>query len=115
IHQEFALFQQVTQQGSWTPQVSILYNAALSVTILPAIISTVSSIDGVSIFKIVYPLLFSLVPMILYRTYRKIMSPGAAFLSVFVFISYPTSYIELTQLGRQMIAELIMILLLWLQ
>lgn len=114
-HQEFALFQQVAQQGSWQPQVSILYNAALSVTILPTMMTTVSSLDGVLIFKIVYPLLFSMVPMILYKIYRRIMVPEAAFLSVFVFVSYPGTYGDMSQLGRQMLAELIMILLLWVQ
>jgi uncharacterized membrane protein len=56
-----------------------------------------------------------MVPMILYRVFRKIIGPEAAFLSVFVFLSYPSTYVELTQLEREMIAELIMVLLLWLQ
>lgn len=114
-HQEFALFQQAAQQGGWQPEVSILYNSALSVTILPLIISSVSSLDGILVFKIVYPFLFSMVPMLLYQLYRKIMNPEAAFLSVFVVLSYQATYTEITQLGRQMIAELIMVLLLWLQ
>src|SRR5208282_4249488 len=97
------------------PQVSMLYNAALTVTILPLIISTVTSLNGITIFKVVYPVLFSIVPLILYRIYRKIMSPGPAFLAVFLFLIFPATYSELTALYREMIAELIMALLLWIQ
>ncbi len=112
---EYALFQQVAQQGVWHPQVSMLYNAALTVTILPLIISTVTSLNGITIFKVVYPVLFSIVPLILYRIYRKIMSPAPAFLAVFLFLVFPATYSELTALYREMIAELIMVLLLWIQ
>ena len=114
IHQEFALFQQVLQQGVWHSDISLLYNSALSVTILPSIISILSSLDGTLVFKIIFPFLFSIVPVILYKIYRNILTPKAALVSVFVFLSYPSSYGEITQLGRQMIAELIMVLLLWL-
>ncbi|MGA8903379.1 MAG: DUF2206 domain-containing protein, partial [Candidatus Bathyarchaeia archaeon] len=112
---EFALAQQVAQQGAWLPNVNILYTAALSVTILPAIISSVTSLDLTLIFKIVYPFIFSVAPMLLYRIYRKIVSPEAAFVSVFVFLSYTSTYVELMQLNREMIAELILVVLLWVQ
>jgi uncharacterized membrane protein len=111
---EFALFQQVERSGVWNPQFNLLYNAALSVSILPSIISTVSSISGTLVFKIIYPAIYSTVPMILYKIYRRLLSPKAAFLSAFVFLAYPTSYVEITQLGREMIAEMLVVLLIWL-
>ncbi len=113
IAQEFALFQQVVQVGTWNPGSGLLYNSALSVTILPVVIGAVSSIDGTVVFKIVFPAMFSIVPMMLYKIYRNMMSPRAAFLSVFVFLIYPTTYTEIASLGRQMIAEVIIVLLFW--
>ena len=112
---EFALAQQVAQQGVWVPNVNILYNAALSVTILPVIISSVTSLDLTLIFKVVYPLIFSVAPMLLYRIYRKFMSPEGAFVSVFVFLSFTSTYVELMQLNREMIAELVLVVLMWVQ
>jgi uncharacterized membrane protein len=112
---EFALAQQVAQQGVWLPNVNVLYNAALSVTILPVIISSVTSLDLTLIFKIIYPLIFSVAPMLLYRIYRKIISPEGAFVSVFVFLSFTSTYVELMQLNREMIAELVLLVLIWVQ
>jgi len=111
---EFILYLQTAHFGFWQSQTSILYNSALSVTILPLIISKVSSIDGSIVFRIIYPCLFAIVPLVLYKIYRKIMSPTASFISVFVFLSFPATYFEMLSLGRQMIGELIMVLLLWL-
>ena len=110
---EFILYLQTAQVGFWKSQTNILYNSALSVTILPLIISEVSSIKGSVVFKVIYPCLFAIVPLMLYKIYRKIMPPAASFISVFVFLSFPSTYFEMLSLGRQMIAELIMVLLAW--
>src|SRR5208337_4026207 len=48
---ELIVYMQVVQMGFWQSQVSVLYNSALSVTILPLIISEVSSIDGSTVFR----------------------------------------------------------------
>jgi len=88
-----------------TPAQALLnYNAMLSVTILPTIYSNLLNIQGEWIFKIVHLLLFSLVPISLYRTYNQRFGKSVAFLSVFYFILFPTFY-GLTS-RRQMIAEL---------
>ena len=114
IQHEFALFQQVEDSGVWNPQVSSLYNTALSVTILPVIISQVTSLNGTPVFQIIYPCLYAFTPMVLYRVYRKILAPKAAFLSVFGFLFYPSSYLEIAGLAREMVAALIFALLIFL-
>src|SRR5208337_3996579 len=111
MNQEFQLFQQVQQSGVWIPQISLLYNTALSVTVLPTTISLVSALSGTQVFKIIYPALYSTVPVLLYKIYRRFMNPKAAFLSVFAFLAYPASYVEITQLGREMVAETLLVLL----
>ena len=115
IHREFYIFLQVSRDGIWRTGTSFgsQYNSVLSISILPTIISAVSSFDGVSVLKFIFPTLFSVVPVVLYKIYRKILPPEAAFLSVFVFISYPGSYVEIIQLGRQEIGELLLVLLFW--
>jgi len=111
---EYTLYLQTLQVGFWQSQTALLYNSALSVTVLPLIFSKIASIQGSFVFRVIYPCLFAIVPLVLYRIYRKIVSPTAAFISVFVFLSFTSTYFEMLSLGRQMVGELIMILLLWL-
>ena len=113
IHQEYSIFSQVLRNGVWHPTIDLPYNSVLSVSLLPAILSVVSGLDGLLIFRIVFPLLFSTVPLFLYKLYRQFLNPRAAFLSAFLFMSYPTFYVELPALARQQIAEIFLVLVLW--
>jgi uncharacterized membrane protein len=113
VHDEYFRFLAVSKTGIWDVTNFDPYNSVISVTILPAVLSAVSGLDGISIFKFVFPVLYSFAPVILYKVYRKILSPRAAFLSVFLFISYPTFYGEMIQLGRQEIAEILLLVLIW--
>jgi uncharacterized membrane protein len=113
IHQEFFMYLQVARTGFWNPEQGLLYNSALSISILPSIISIVAGFSGLWVFKLIFPFLFSFVPVFLYYLYRKILPQKAAFLSVFLFISYPAFYVTLIQLGRQEIAELLVVVLTW--
>jgi len=89
-----------------------LYNSLLSITILPITLSTITSLTGFQVFKFVFPLLLSIVPTVVYRVYRRFLSSRAAFVATFLFISYPAFYTELIGLGREEIAELMLVLLL---
>jgi len=113
IHQEYNRFLQVSAEGVWQPGIQQNYNAVLSITILPSILSTVTAIDGFQVFKFIFPLLFSLVPLVLYMSYRKLLNAESAFIGVFLFMAYPIYYIELIALARQEVAELLLVLLLW--
>jgi uncharacterized membrane protein len=113
IHEEYRLFLQVSESGHWTPTPSSLYYSIVSISILPAIIEAVSGLNGLVIFKFLLPILFSIVPVVLFKIYRTILSPRNAFLSVFLLMSYPTFYGEMLQLGRQEIAEVLLVILIW--
>ena len=111
IHQEYSIFLKVSTSGVWHAEGNLLYNSALSIGILPSMLSIVSALNGIQIFMVLWPMLFSMVPVILYRIYRKMLPPESAFLSVFLFMSYPSFYDEMVQLARQEIAVLMLILL----
>jgi len=112
VHQEFNLSLQVLRSGMWHPEVEAQYNSVVSITILPAAISLVSHINPIWVFKIVFPALFSLVPMVLYRFYRSVLNPEGSFLAAFLFMSYPTFYLELISLARQEIGTILLALVL---
>ncbi|MHA1267702.1 MAG: DUF2206 domain-containing protein [Candidatus Helarchaeota archaeon] len=87
-------------------------NSMLSVTILPTIYSSLLNMDATLVLKILYPLIFSSVPLALYQLWQKNMGKKRAFVAAFLFMAQNTFYTEILGLNRQMIAELFLVLLL---
>lgn len=115
IHLEYYLSRLTEHASYWSKTIPEEYNAMLSITILPTIYSNLLNIDLTWVFKIMFPMIFSLVPLGLYQIYQKQMGRMAAFLSAFFFTASSTFYsVEMLSLGRQMIAEVFYVLLLYL-
>jgi len=87
-------------------------NAMLSVTILPSIYSSLLNMDATWIFKILFPLIFSLVPLAFYQVWQTYVGRKYAFISTFLLMAQSTFYTEMVGLNRQMVAELFFVLLL---
>lgn len=102
---EYYLANNVINNAFWNPYSFNSINSMLSIIIFAPIISIISGINLTWVFKIIYPLIFSLVPVGLFWIFKKQTSDKIAFLSVFFFMSIFTFYTELNQLGRQEIAE----------
>lgn len=109
-------FMRITQESShWisntidlsTPQMSSL----LSISILPTIYWTLLNLDGIWILKIIYPIIFTFVPLVLYYLYRTWVSEKTAFFASFFVMANNVFFGEMLTLGRQMIAELFFVLL----
>jgi uncharacterized membrane protein len=98
-------------EGSWKSFGKL--NSMLSITILPTIFSSILKIDPVWTFKILFPLIFALVPLSLYQMWLKHFGGRSAFISAFFFMSFGTFYTELLGLNRQMIGELFFVLLIF--
>jgi len=126
VFREYYVFRLTNDAAYWNPVIwnrfiapttsdINTYNAMLSVTILPTIYSQLLNMEGIWIFKIIYPILFSLVPLGLYEIYKKQMRELPAFLSVFFFMASSLFYSrETLSIGRQMVGELFLVLLLYL-
>lgn len=99
------------KNGYWNPASSDRLNAMLSLTVLPTIYSNVLNLEGGWILKIIYPVLFSLVPVGLYQLYKTQMRKEVAFVSIFFFMSNLAFFTEVATLARQMIGELFYVLL----
>jgi len=111
IYAEYHYYQLVASTGFWNAAIPSTVNSCLSITMLAPVYSLVSNIDGVWIFKAIYPLLFALVPLILFHIFSQQMSPKKAFLAAFFFMAVPTFSLEMTALCRQQVAELFLALL----
>ena len=116
---EYFLFKTTENNAHWSSIPPFFWgrgygrtNAMLSVTILPAIYSTLLNINPTWMFKLLFPLIFSLVPVGLYQIWQTYVGEKYALLSALLFMAQSTFYTEMLGLNRQMIAELFFVLLL---
>ncbi len=110
-HEEYYVANLVKTTGIWDPATPMMVNSMLSLTMLAPIISEVASIDLTLVFKVVYPLLFSLVPLGLFHLFRKQSDERMAFLSCFFFIAVSDYYVKMPVLIRQQVATIFLLLL----
>ena len=117
IQIEYTVFSMTQSNGFWN-QVGFfgdLYgkiNGMLSVTVLPTIYSNLLNMDGTWVFQILFPLIFSLVPLGLFESWHPNFGKKSALIATFLFMSQLTFYSEMISLARQMIAELFFVSLL---
>jgi uncharacterized membrane protein len=112
VWEEYYFCKLVLTNSYWDFTIPARFNSMVSVTILPAILSCLLNLDPIQIFKVVYPFIFSLMPLGLYFVYETQTTSRIAFFSTFFFISISSFYTELPQLAKQEIAELFFALML---
>jgi uncharacterized membrane protein len=113
IHIEYYFSNLVNSNAHWNPQLPNTYNSMLSVVMLGPILSQLCGLTLTGVYKIIYPLFYSLIPLGLYQILQRQVSKKISFLSCFFFIAllFTSSSIELLMLARQQIAELFFVLL----
>ncbi len=112
---EYYVYKLVETNSYWDwMRISTPYNTVLSDAILPTVYSSLLSIDGVWIFKVIYPLIYSLVPLGLYHAYRGQVGAKVAFLSAFFFMSFHFFFMSIPCLMRQAMGGFFVILLIML-
>lgn len=112
INVEYFLANQIILNSFWNVNFPSNINSMLSVMILAPLLSNFIKLNLVWIMKIVYPFLFSLLPVGLYYIYYKQTSPKIAFYSAFFFMILFTFHTEMLTVVRQQVAELFLVLML---
>jgi uncharacterized membrane protein len=112
IQKEVYTANAVLTNAQWNAYAPGATNAVLSVTLLAPLISILSGVSVVWIFKAIYPLLFALVPVGLFVVFQKQTSDRVALLAAFFVTFLFTFFTEMPALARQEIAELFLVLLL---
>ena len=87
-HTEYYLFQTTLDNLHW--RVFVMGNAldaCLSISLLPAIYQSILNIPSEFLFKILYPLLYSISPLIIYVLSKKYIKESYAFLASCFFMS----------------------------
>ena len=109
IHHEYQVSNLVITNGIWDSTTSGILNAMLSLTMLAPISSIISDISLTWVFKIIYPSLFAVASLGLYRVFQKQTDDKIAFLSSFFFISVVLFHAGLEVILRQQIGTLFLI------
>ena len=111
IHHEHYLCNLTMWNSHWDPTIPVTINAMLSIVMLAPIFSSICDMSITWVFKIIYPLVFALVPLGLYRVFQMQTNDKIAFLSCFFFMSAGPFYSIMLWVARQQIAELFLVLL----
>jgi uncharacterized membrane protein len=95
VHGEYLVSQLTQDSMQWRPN-NYAYGTALSVAILPVVISQLSGTSEEFFFKVIAQILFALVPLIIFLFLIRYTKPIYAFLSAFFFLSIDLFYLFLT-------------------
>ena len=101
----------VINAGVWDYQNYRTVNTMLSIVIIPPIYSILLGIDVLWVFKVIFPLIFSFVPVGIYQIVRRQVNDKTGFLSAVFFISMFSNYSTMLGLNRQQIGELFIIMI----
>jgi uncharacterized membrane protein len=90
ISLEYWIFQFTKENAFWgLSNLNNAYNAMLSVNIFPTILSNVIQMNDQFIFKLIMPLIFSIISLIIYLISKRILFNILCFFSGLLFLSLP--------------------------
>jgi uncharacterized membrane protein len=116
---EYYVFRLTQINGHWgflnanlNSLVTLTYDSMLSITLLPAVYSTLIGAQGEIVFKILYPFIFCLVPLTLYRINEKQFGKLIGLLSAILFVFTYSAFFGpgALSLNRQIVGELFLVL-----
>lgn len=110
VHTEFYFYN--NSLNGWDTTIPHSYNTAIGTTVFAPFLTNVFGIDGYFIYKVLYPIVFAFVPVILYKIYHYEFNRQVSFLACIFFVTLPTYTLELIGLPRQMLGELMLALVL---
>lgn len=92
IHNEYYLFLRTIESGMWqqinsNDSVFRLLDACLSISILPAVYLSILNVDPEILFKILYPAIFSITPLVVYIISKRLLESFPAMMASIFFIS----------------------------
>ena len=98
-HEEYYFFYSTFLNSIWVPNPNNFLSSAVSISILPTIFEKFLDIDPQLLFKILYPFIFSVTPLIIYVIVKKYFNELLALLASCYFM-FQSSFITTTQNSR---------------
>ncbi|MCL5072419.1 MAG: DUF2206 domain-containing protein [Actinobacteria bacterium] len=107
IYQEYYVFQLAKENFRWNmANFNDAYNACLSVTILPTVLSSFLKINDHYVFKLLFQLIFGFISVGVFIFLKRFALEIWAFIASFFFVSQSAFFVNLTKVVRQEIALL---------
>ena len=88
-HYEYGIYQTVLANQCWQILTRTALQSCLCITLLPAIYQSFVNIDSEYLFRLIYPLIASIIPLVTYIIARKYVSDYYAFLASFFIVCIP--------------------------
>ncbi len=115
IQREYRVFEVAKNSGIWSIKTyTDAYNACMSITVLPTVFSNTLALTDPYIYKILFQIIFAIVPVITFLTIRKFIPEVLALVSTLYFIAFPTFFSDMPFLNRQEIAFVFLVLMFYL-
>ena len=109
IHSEYKVFMETLNSGAWHPStIDSAYNACLSITILPTIISLITHMSPEFVFKFVMQAVLPFVAIVVFILARRQLGGKTrlAFMAALFFVVQSQFMFEFSSLIRQQVAML---------
>lgn len=103
----------VALQNGWDPLWREANNTSVVVGLLIPWITKLTTLDLIMVYKLVLPVIFASVPLILYFTFKRQMFAKGAFYAAMFFIIMPVFTLEITAIGKSMVAEVFFALMIY--
>jgi uncharacterized membrane protein len=87
-HMEYYIFQQTLSNEKWQILFKSTLDSCLSISVLPTIYQLFLGINPEYLFKLLYPILFSITSLVVYIITREYLGDLSAFLASFFFMSH---------------------------
>lgn len=100
----------ILETGVWEPGIGDVYSSIPIVGVVPAVYSTVTGIHPAFVFKVLYSLLFALVPVGIYYVFKDVFGMNAALVGAYFFVLYFRAFNGTA--GKTRIAQLFVVLML---
>jgi hypothetical protein len=110
---EYRVFLDTFATGSWQPGGRYPgYNSCLSLTVLPSMLAHLLGVAPLDVFRVLYQLIFALVPVGALLVARRLLRPAHAVLAAVLVVAFPTFVNDMPMLNRQEIALIFFVVLL---
>jgi uncharacterized membrane protein len=103
----------VALQNGWNPLWREANNTSIVVGLIVPWISRLTALNLIMVYKLVLPAIFALAPLILFWAFRKQMPVKGAFFAAMFFIIMPVFTLEITAIGKSMVAEVFLALMVY--
>jgi uncharacterized membrane protein len=88
-HYEYYTFMLTLEHGYWALFEGSLLDSCICISVLPAIVQKITGLAPELLFKLIYPAIFSIAPLVVFGIVRKYLDDAYSFLAAVFFIAQP--------------------------